>query len=217
MEERIVYLADRRRDLAERIQLFQDVLGVVVLVPAALARLRGTHPLETVLAVVELAAAATLVVSAVRELREELGHEQEARISVSGLSGGVVLLIESAVTILGGGKVLSPALLTAVVMIVLALLNPRMVRRRRERRALRLTAEGIELRRSRFRPRVRLPWHEVRSVRSEPGRLLIEGTDGRLRTIALRRYANAEEIRRALLEAARENGLPALESAPGAR
>ncbi len=51
-----IELQDRMREIAQRFQLAQDALGLVVLVPAAWARAQAGRPLNVAVALLELGA-----------------------------------------------------------------------------------------------------------------------------------------------------------------
>jgi hypothetical protein len=66
-----IQLDDLRLRTVGRLSEAQDLFSIIVLTPAALARLRAGHPLNQLIAVVELGAILLAVVAAVRELRRE--------------------------------------------------------------------------------------------------------------------------------------------------
>jgi hypothetical protein len=67
-----VVLQDRMVSVARRLQVIQDALSLVVLVPAAWARIRGGHALLLGLAVLEMAAIALALLSMIRKRKLSL-------------------------------------------------------------------------------------------------------------------------------------------------
>ena len=184
--------------VARRLQVIQDALSLVVLVPAAWARIRGGHALLLGLAVLEMAAIALALLSMIRQL---LGRSHEGK-EIEWLNAilALVLLLEYGSRRAGGGKAIDPALLAGLLALALAV-SPRLRRRRSRRRLLTLDDEGIQARKSLLR-RMRVRWADLASIEERSGAVWFVGRDGRKRKLSLRRYTNGEEIRDALARGA---------------
>lgn len=193
-----IELQDRVREIAQRFQLAQDAVGLVVLVPAAWARAQTARPLNVAVAVLELGAIVVAVASAARELR---GRDAEkARLDWTNLFMAAVLLTEYGIQRAAGGKLVSPVLLTALSALLLGIL-PHLRTRLALRRRLTIDDAGINVRISPLR-RLRLAWADVQHIEEDDRSLAFVLHGGRRRRLSLRRFRNGDEIRAAVAEAA---------------
>lgn len=210
-----VVLEDRMVDVARRLQVIQDALSLVVLVPAAWARVRGGHALVLGLAVLEILAIALAMMSMVRQL---LGRSREGT-GIEWLNAflALVLLLEYASRRSGGGKAIDPALLAGLMALALAF-SPRLRRRRSRRRLLAIDDEGIRVRKSLLR-RMRIRWADLSRIEEDDRTVWFVRRDGRRRQLSLLRYRNDGEIRDALAKGAAAMSVSYLpdRAAPGAQ
>lgn len=94
MPEEILYIESRRAARVKNVQMFQDVFGAVLLISGALEHLRHAAHFS-VLPWLELLAAGTLILSAVREkVRHRSGHGHD-RVAWVEIAGAVMLFVEA--------------------------------------------------------------------------------------------------------------------------
>lgn len=200
-----IELHDRRLALVQRVQLIQDVVGVLVLFPAASARLKDGVTPHVILGAVEASAIIIALLAAARELKSTPQvKEAEPHVDLTNLMIGVVLLIEHSFRVAAGRKMFSPLFLTGVTSIVLAFARPILMSRRR--RFLRIDENGFLFRSSPFR-KFRIDWATVQTLEEDEDQLRFKLHDGTSRTVALKRYSNREDLRTALIERAHHANL----------
>jgi hypothetical protein len=212
MEAVTILLEDRRAELAQRVEAVTQAGAAVSLVTAGLAGLSAPDVEGTVLAALELLAAALLVGAVARELRPgrrsaEEGTARAPRIGWVSLFAAAALFAETYHRVYAGGKFPRPTFLMGLVALLLALLHPWIARRRAGMRFFRADGAGIELRTSRLRG-FRLAWDEVAAVARDGDALLVRTRTGAVRRVGLRRYRNGEALAAALLEAASARAIP---------
>jgi hypothetical protein len=190
-----VPLDDTRVAIADRIQLIQDVAGALILMPAAFRRLQSGDWVSIMLGVVEAIAIVLAVLSARSELRGK--HESSKYVDWTNLFVAAAMMLEYAYGLTVGRKVFSPLITTAVVMVVLAFMRPKMLARRRARRVMRISDEGLAVRFNKWRG-LDLKWADVAAVSNEPNAVRFHLTDGTTREIPLRFYRNREEVSAAI-------------------
>jgi hypothetical protein len=209
MDPLVIPLHDRRVLVAERMDLLGHAAAAAGLLTAGMDRLSAG---DGSLAALELAGAAALAVAIARELRAR--GEEPARVSWLNLLAAAVLLGEWYAAWSGGGKLVSPVLLSGITAAVLAFMHPVIQRRRRERRALRIDDDGITLSMGRFR-RYSARWSELRAVSAEADALRFVRTDGGERRVSLRMITNRAEVSRAVAVAAERMGIARLPEREG--
>lgn len=207
-----VALDDRARELAGRVQLVIDVAGLIILTPAAWARIRSGHAILLGLGFLELAAIAAAVVSAAGALRQ--GERPEPGVDWGSGFMGVVLLIEYGFARARGGKLISPTLLTGVLALALMLLQPRISARRRSRRRLVIDDGWITIGLPRRRT-LRIACGDLRAIEEHGAAVWFVPRRGTTKHLSLWRYRNRDEIRRALSRGAGEAGVPYLTASVG--
>jgi hypothetical protein len=197
----IIPIQYRAKSVAAVAELVGHMATAVGVLGAAASQLPVRTPGAGLLFGVECAAGAALAVVIAREARQRFrkGREEGAhgRNWVS-LFAGVVLLLDWYLGVRGGGKVISPSLVTAGI----AFLQPRLDALARRRRALRITGDGLDLRLGRFR-RLHARWRDVLRVEASGAELRLVLNDGGVRRISLRRVSNREQVVGAALEAGR--------------
>lgn len=196
MEALEIPLSDRRRRFVQRMQLLQDVFGIVVLIPAASARLQNGTLSHTILGSIEIIAILLALGSAARELKSKHAAA-ESDVDWSNLFMGVVLFVEYGFNVAAGRKIVSPVLLAAITAVALAFARPLLQRRLGARRIMRIDDTGISVRTSRFR-RFAFSWSELREVEERGDIIRFHLRDGSSHTLSLEPYDNAADIRNAL-------------------
>jgi hypothetical protein len=209
MDPLVIPLHDRRVIVAERMDLLGHAAAAAGLLTAGMDRLSAG---DGALAALELAGAAALGVAIVRELRAR--GEEPARVSWLNLLAAAVLQGEWYAAWSGGGKLVSPVLLSGITAAVLAFMHPVIQRRRRERRALRIDDDGITLSMGRFR-RYSARWSELRALSAEADALRFVRTGGGERRVSLRMITNRAEVSRAVADAAERMGIARLPARAG--
>lgn len=197
-------IEDRFVETVRRLQVVQDALNLVVLAPAAWARLEEGSALMAGLAALEGSAIALALVSMLRELAGR--SPAPSRVAWLNLFFGAVLLTEYSFARLAGGKVVSPVLLTAVLSLALAF-SRRLRELQKSRRRIAIDEEALRILRSRIR-RATFRWSDLASIEERGRDLWMVGKDGRSRHVPLGRYRNADEIRGAVAKGAAESGVP---------
>ena len=206
MDPLIIPLDDRRVRVAERLDLIGHGAATLGLVTAAMDGLPARTAGGTALVAVELAAAAALAVAIRRELRARADDAEPAGISWLNLIAAAVLLVQWYVELRGGGKLVSPELLSGIVAGALAFLHPVIQRRRRARRSLRIDDAGITLAFGRFR-RFSAAWSDLRAVDATPDALRFVTADGREQHVSLRMLGNRDVVAEAVRAAAERRGV----------
>jgi hypothetical protein len=207
MEPLIIPIRDRRLKFAQRMDLFGHGVAAFGLLTAAMDTLPGSTAALTVLGAVELVGAAALAGAIMREVR---GREADrpAGISWLNLAAAGVLFVEWYASWSAGGKLVSPPLVSGIVVLALAFLHPRVQRRIREKWSLRIDDNGIRIRTGRFR-RAAARWSELRAVDVTRDAIRLVTADGREQRISIRLAENGEEIAAAVAKAARRRAIPA--------
>jgi hypothetical protein len=204
-ESRVIVLRDRVQGMVEKVQLLQDGLAALMLLQTGYTHWQLAAGGHRWLGVFEFVFGAATALFVVRALA---GKESESRIGWVSLLTGATLLIESLVWTSQGHKLIRPPLLAGITGVVLGLLNRPLARRREGARWLRLDAEVLQWRTSRF-GRCRVVATDIASLEISPDRVEVRLAGGTTRRLRLRRYANREEIRAAVLEWARSRGIEA--------
>ena len=106
------------------------------------------------------------------------------------------------------GRVPRPAAVTAAVTLGLALFQPRLKRRRMERRSVRVSDDGVLVRLGRFRS-FSAAWGEITGLRRAGATLHIDLSGGRTRTLGFRSVSNRDEAFALLAAHAAGHGIPA--------
>ena len=193
-----ILLDDRHRAIADRIQLVQDLGSVVVLVPAAMARLRVGTALGLLLGAFEVIAILLAVLSARDELRGK--HESSRYVDWTNLFVAVAMFMEWGYGVATGKKWFSPLFLTAAVIFVLSFIRPKLLARRGRKRVMRIDNDQLTLVTSRWRKFV-LSWADVIAVAETDEGIAFHLKDGSTRRLKLRRYRNRAEIQSAIVAA----------------
>lgn len=193
-----IVLDDRTVNVANRLQLVQDLGSVALLAPAAVERLRTGTSLALALALFEVLAILLAVFSARDELRGK--HESSRYVDWTNLFVAGAMFMEYAYGISIGKKAFSPLFVTAIVILVLAFIRPRLLARRGRKRVMRIDDEHLMLVTSRWR-RFVVQWADVVAVSETDKGLGFHLKDGTTRNLKLKRYANRTEITNAILGA----------------
>jgi hypothetical protein len=199
----VIVLRDRVRGTVEKVQLLQDGLAALMLLQTGYTHWQLAADAHLWLGIFELVFGAATALFVVRALA---GKESESRIGWVSLLTGATLLVESLFWTAHGHKLLRPPLLTGITGVVLGLLNRPLARRRESARYLRLDADVLRWRAS-WLGRCRANAGDIDCLAISPNRVEVRFKRGRARRLRLWRYANREEVRRAVLDWARSHGI----------
>lgn len=202
MEPTVIYLVDRRRKLLNKYEAVQQGAAAVVLITAGYDRLQSAPETPSVFSAALIAAGVLLLLVAARELR---GHESK-HVGVLNLVAGVALLTEWGVSVADGGKLFRPSLVMGLLSLGLGLFHARVQRGRKNRRTLRMDADGLAFWLNPFR-RFRVRWVELAWISVQPTEIRLRRLSGRQHRIPLRRLENAPEVSAAVLAASRDAGV----------
>ncbi len=198
----MIPLLDRRLGIRGRLQALQDGVGILALVPAALARLGDGQSVDVGLAAVELAAAFGMTIAVVRDLRD--GGERHG-VGWTGILSGIVLLADGGFRVAHGHRPFNPQIVVGVLLLVLGVLRPTLAARMEARRRIRLYGGRVRARLTPLRA-FDVAWADVTALEMTEGRIRLR-TQRSGYTIRLRHYLNAAQIRAALVAAARAAGV----------
>lgn len=205
-----IQLDDKRRKVGAWWQRFQHVVGGAPLLRAGIARVRVPGGHGDLLAWCEIVVATVLLVIFVRDLRAEASaqfrkSEPEVHHAHVGpewfdVAAGVLLILEAVHTTHPGGKPLyAHALLyVGVLTLLTGLAHGFLASRGSKRLFIQLDGAGIRARLSRFR-KFDLAWSNVADVQIHDDAIVLV-SEGKEHRIALGRYVNASEIRKAFAE-----------------
>jgi hypothetical protein len=199
-----ILLHSRRRRMGVRFQLIQDVVGVIVLVPAALARIGAGSVSYKVLGALEIAVIAIAVLAAIRDLRSSDDGKEDG-VDYTNLMVGAALLVEWVVSVSSGRKWFSPTLVVALTSLFLAWFRPWLQHRAGPPR-IELDDEGIVTRFSALR-RFAIQWVQISRIVADKNTILFHLTNGTQRRLCLRRYDNRQDIVQAIERTAAARGL----------
>lgn len=168
------------------------------------ARQRLAAPGDHLLALIELATSAALVVAIARSLR---GREDPRGVSAVDLAAGLMLAAEWWDATSHGHRWFSPTLLSAAVALVIGVLPLWFPHWKTRRRVMRVDAEGVRYRRSALR-RFETRWRDVRSVIDRGDAIELERVAGAPQSIRLSALVDPQVVREALLGGAARAGVP---------
>jgi hypothetical protein len=221
-----IVLDDRRKRLGMWWQKLQHAIGGVPLLIAGAHRLQAPGGGGDLLAIAEIVVATVLLLLLARDLRSEAFAKRAPAPNAPvpdaprthshahagpdwfDLVAGALLILEAVHSSHPGGKPFyeRPAFFLGVVTGTIGLLHGKLTGLSWRRREIHLDEFGIRARTSRFRG-FTVPWPDVRDIRITERAIIID-TAARSRTIALRRYRNAAEIREAFVEWDAARALP---------
>ncbi|HYJ78792.1 MAG TPA: hypothetical protein VEW03_04295 [Longimicrobiaceae bacterium] len=211
MDPLVIPLHDRRERAAAMLELGTQALAAVSIFSAAAAALASPDAANRALGWVEMLAGVLLLGTIVLEVRTVLRGRAEPAGAVSwvNLMAAGVIGAELWQRVDAGGGISRPLLITGVLALVMGFVQPRLVRRRRTKRVLRLDQAGLAYSGGPLR-RFGLRWDELASVEPQPSRILFSLRDGSTRTIGLRMLLNRDEVAAAVLRAAESAGVRVL-------
>ena len=208
----IIYLQDRRLQAADLLTKLQHVFGGFPLLFIGLRRITSGER-DWPMAILEIAIAAVVLVTFVREVRQTLrpqehGHSSawHAAVGWFDLAAGGLLIFEAFHQPHVKPGYLRPPFLSGVVTIGIGLLHGRFRSWRDRRRYLKIDADGLQCRLSPFR-RFRFAWSDLKSVEVAEKTIVFQPKEGPARTMRLRSYGNSDEIREAISNHAHAAGL----------
>lgn len=215
--DKVIHLEDARMRRRERGELALEGLTGLTLLDAAQSAysLNGLDAFIALNAVAGVALVIVVARGAIAMLRNR--DAGSTGVNVVGVFGGLAAVTEGihrlhtaqftfghkhfalgAVTVLAG-------LLTVVMATV--------TERLEHRRALSITSDGVRMRLNKFR-RFSVPWDEIVELRVDSSRAQLMRAGKGPCVVPLGRLVNRDEVSEALVEAARERGVPVTESVP---
>ncbi len=205
----IIYLEDKRREMAAWVQKLQHLVAGVPLFFVGIGNL--AEEAERPMAILEIAVAlgvfATFAVELRAARRHASGHAHgHPRMGWFDLAAGGLLIFEAFHGAHHKPGYLRPQFLSGVVTLALGLFHAPMHRFRQRRHYLKLDEAGMELRRAPFR-RLTVPWAELASVDLTQHEAILRRKDGRSHTIPLKRFRNINALREGIADHARVAGL----------
>ena len=205
----IIYLEDKRREMAEWVQKIQHLFGGIPLLFSGIHNLAGEA--ERAIGIVEIAVAVVLMAAFVKELRS--AHKRHhSKVGWFDLAAGGLLIFEAFHGAHHKPGYLRPQFLAGLVTIAVGAFHAKIHRARHHRRYVKLDDHGVELRISRF-SRTAIPWAEIANVELHEHQAVFQRKDGRSHALNLKRYHNREQLREGIARMSRI-GLPAC---PGER
>jgi hypothetical protein len=220
MDSVVVLLQSRRRERAQLLQKINHAIPAAgLLVTATQALAEGVGGAGLALAVVEIVTSAMLIFTFARGVRAARGSEPREHGHPHGVDwidiwAAGVLFAEAAERWHLTHHVSRPTILTAIVTLGLGLFHGRIAASIQQRRAVRMTAEGIYVGARPFRG-LHARWADVASISIAGHVAEVRTRRGRVRRLDLTDLRNADEVRAAFVEGSKRlAALRALEPKP---
>jgi len=207
MPEDVLPVQSRRVERVKRAQTMQHVIAALLLGQAAIGHLRAPHP-ELVLPILELAASAALIVSAIREqVRHARGfaHEKVAWLEIAGAAMAFVEAIQR----LYEPHHLSFRILSFIPPVLLLLFGVFDIRLR-SIRYLKVDDHGFAIRLRLLFPKKQVKWEHVRGFRIAENKVAFALHNGSTKTISLRDVKERERAMRWLADHLNRREIPEL-------
>lgn len=210
MTPETLHLRDGRVLAANLYDLVLNAVAAFGVMGAAMRSLPVSTVAGGLLAGAEALAGGALLVAIVGELREiRAGVDRDTDgIAWVTLFAGVVLAAECLHVYLDRGRVPRAGAITAAITLGLAILQPRLKRRRMDRRSLRVSDDGVLFRLGRFRS-FSAGWAEIAGLRIDGATLHVDLRGGRTRALGFRSVLNRDEAFALLAAHAAGHGIPA--------
>lgn len=198
----IVYLDDKRRELAQTIGKLQHAIAGIPLLMVGLGKLSKNEDLP--IAAAEIALAAIVLATFIRELREVVHHRKHGKpsshpkIGWFDLAAGALLIYEAFHGAHHKPGYLRPQFFTGVTAIALGLLHARLSAVAAKKRYLKVDDEGIQYR-MKFRG-WSIAWDNLASIDLTGKDAVFVETDGERHTIEFGRFHNHQALRQAIAE-----------------
>ena len=202
MQPVVVHLQDRRLEMASRVEAIQQGAAAVVLIAAGQERMGSVTSGARVIPGAMIATGALLLWAAFRELRGRVPWHP----GFLNLAAGIALLTEWGVSVADGGRTFRASLVMGLLSLGLGAFHHRIQAGRRNRRTLRLDADGLSFRLNPVR-RFRVRWADLAAVSVVPDEIILRRHTGRPHRIPLRRLENAREVAEAVLAGSRAAGV----------
>jgi len=188
MPDEIYRIESVRLERAKRAQTAQHVLGAFLLISGAWTHLQDPHRHHTVLAVLEIAAGALLVLSVIIE---KIRHRRGAHSAIGWveIAGAVMLTVEAINRLFERHTVALRivSFIPPIIMLLFGIFDTRL----RKLPHLRAT-DDFFLMRIRFITRKKVHWKDVSSVRTDGQTLFIERKDGSTAQFKMKDLKNRE-------------------------
>jgi uncharacterized membrane protein HdeD (DUF308 family) len=206
----IIYLEDKRREMAGWVQKLQHLIAGVPLFLVGLSKLTGEEA-ERPIAILELAVALGVFTAFAVELRAARRHaasggHAHSPVGWFDLAAGALLIFEAFHSPHVKPGYLRPQFLSGILTLIIGLSHGRLHSFHRRRHYLKLDDAGMEFRRAPFR-RLTVPWTDLASVDLRKNEAILHRKDGRRHKIRLGRYRNIKALRQGLADHARAAGL----------
>ena len=206
----IIYLEDKRRELAQMVPKIQHMIAGVPLFFVGLSKLGGDAA-EIPMAIVEILVAVGVLATfawEARAVRHHLvtGKASHAPVGWFDLAAGGLLIFEAFHTAHLKPGYLRPQFLAGVSTLGVGLFHARLHRFHRRRHYLKVDESGLEYRRPPFR-RLKLQWTDLASVDLQEHDAILHRKDGRRHKIGLKRFHNVKALRQGLADHAGPAGL----------
>lgn len=200
-------MRSKRVDRMRRMQTFQHVLAAVLLIATAYGHLTDPHHHDVILPLLEIAAGAALIVTAIVEKI----RKTHARVGWLELAGAAMTYTE-AFAKLGERHHLSFHVLTFISPTILLLLG---IFDSRIRKGMRLEAnDDAFFARMRLIRSHRVPWESIRSYRITPTHLELWRENNRVKRLKLTDLHDREEAKAWLAEQFTRRGVPEAPQTP---
>jgi len=204
----IIYLHDKRRQLAAWLPKIQHLVGGMPLLLSGVQKLGDET--ERPMAIVEIAVASIVLAAFIRELHAEIrahGRPVHSPFGWFDLAAGGLLIFEAFHGAHTKPGYMRPPFLSGVLTIALGLFHVRFHEFIARRRYLKIDEDGLEFRVARVR-RLVLSWQDLDSVDLAGSHAAFYRTDGRCHKVRLNLFHNQDEVRQGITDQARAAGVP---------
>ncbi len=208
MPEDVLPVQSRRVERVKRAQTMQHVIAAILLGQAAIGHLRAPHNAELVLPILELAASAALILSAIREqVRHARGfaHEKVAWLEIAGAAMAFVEAIKH----LYEPHHLSFRIISFIPPVMLLLFGVFDLRLR-SIRYLKVDDDGFAVKLRLLFPKKQVKWEHVRGFRIVDNKVAFALHNGATKTISLRDVKEREQAVRWLADHLNRREIPEL-------
>ena len=203
MEPVTLVLRSRRQKRAAAVQKLQHLVPALLLLTNGWTALTGhAKGAELAIALLEIASGTLFVVAAVRGIRRavrEGNHEQSHHgIDWADVFAAAVVFAETVERYHRTGHIVRPFVLQILLLLAMAVGHDRIIGFAEQRRALRISDDGIKVGGRPFRRRFHAGWDAIRAINVSDRFATIVTSRGRSKRIDLHDLENAGAVRSAL-------------------
>jgi hypothetical protein len=212
MPDDVLPVQSRRVERVKRAQTMQHVIAAILLGQAAIGHLRAPHNAELVLPILELAASAALILSAIREqVRHARGfaHEKVAWLEIA---GAAMAFVEAIKRLIEPHHHLSFRIVSFIPPVMLLLFGVFDLRLR-SIRYLKVDDDGFAIKLRMLFPKKQVKWEHVRGFRIAGNKVAFALHSGATKTISLRDVKEREQALRWLAGHLNRREIPELPAA----